>query len=199
MQTSSLKPNPKYLTKMRAGITITAFLILIGGALISLIPLLDPNADADVAVTIFIITLVADVIGWVPALFLAGAYYRSLSYEIQDDEVIVRAGILTQSVKHVPYRTVTNITVKRDILDRWFFGLGSLNIQTAGMSGTTGAEESLVGLPNYQEAYKIVATRLQRFRGAMAPTAAEVEAEPDALNAILTEVRAIRQTLEKRE
>jgi hypothetical protein len=99
----------------------------------------------------------------------------------------------------VPYRTVTNLTVKRDILDRWLFGLGTLNIQTAGMSGQTGAEESLVGLPNVQEVYELVVTELRRFRGGMAPTAAEVEGEPsvaNALNAILAEVRAIRQALE---
>jgi hypothetical protein len=46
-----------------------------------------------------------------------------------------------------------NVGKKRDILDRWLFGLGTLNIQTAGMSGLTGAEESLVGLPNVQEVY----------------------------------------------
>jgi hypothetical protein len=37
-------------------------------------------------------------------------------------------------------RTVTTISVKRDILDRWLFNLGTLEIQTAGMSGQTGAE-----------------------------------------------------------
>ncbi len=127
---------------------------------------------------------------------------RSLSYEIQDDEVVVRVGIITQAVKHVPYRTVTNLTIKRGLLDRWLFDIGTLNIQTAGMSGTTGAEESLVGLPNVQEVYEIVATELRRFRGGMAPTAAEVESEPGTaptheLGAILAEVRAIRQALER--
>jgi uncharacterized membrane protein YdbT with pleckstrin-like domain len=184
---------------MYVSITIVAILILLSAALLSFLIMLDSDPDADDAARIiFIVTLVGVVLCWLPALFLARAYYRSLRYEIQDDEVIVHVGIWTQSVKHVPYRTVTNIAVKRDIFDRWFFDLGSLNIQTAGMSGTTGAEESLVGLPNFQEAYDTVAAQLQRFRGGMGPTAAEVEAEPDALNAILAEVRVIRQTLEKR-
>jgi membrane protein YdbS with pleckstrin-like domain len=200
MQTQVFKPSPKYLTKMYVSITIVAFLFLIGGALLSLIIMLDPNSDGASAI-ILLITVIGNLVWWAPAMVLARAYYRSLSYEIQDDEVIVRAGILTQSVKHVPYRTVTNITVNRDIFDRWFFELGTLNIQTAGMSGTTGAEESLVGLPNFQEAYEIVATQLQRFRGGMDPTAAGTDdVAPDAaLSAILAEVRAIRQTLEKRE
>jgi membrane protein YdbS with pleckstrin-like domain len=184
-------------------ITFVALLILAGGVLLGWLISRDAKMDASDAMLIYIIVVVADLLWYVPALILSGPYYRSLSYEIQEDEVIVRVGIWTRSVKHVPYRTVTNLTVKRDILDRWFFGLGTLNIQTAGMSGSTGAEESLVGLPNVHEVYEIVVTELRRFRGGMAPTAADVEDAPtvassDALSAILAEVRAIRQTLEPR-
>jgi uncharacterized membrane protein YdbT with pleckstrin-like domain len=203
MQTKSFKPNPRYLTKLRTAITIVAALILAGGVLTALLIGLDSDVDASDVTLIIVISVAADVLWWLPALLLTGPYYRSLSYEVQDDEVIVHVGIWTKSVKHVPYRTVTNLTVNRDILDRWLFGLGALNIQTAGMSGTTGAEEALVGLPNVQEVYEIVATELRRFRGSMAPTAAEVEGEPiapstETLNAILTEVRAIHQTLQER-
>ena len=136
---------------------------------------------------------------YLPTLLLIGAYFRSLMYEILDDEVIVHVGIWTKSVKHVPFRTVTNLKVNRDIFDRWFFGLGSLNVQTAGMSGKTGAEEALLGLPNVQEIYKLVRSRLRRYRGAMAPTASEEEGEQgvDTLGAILTEVKAIRTAVEK--
>jgi len=163
---------------------------------------LDKDMEAGVPRMVIIVTAIIDAVWWAPAMLLTAPYFRSLSYEIQDDEVIVRVGIWTKSVKHVPYRTVTNLTVKRDILDRWFFGTGTLNIQTAGMSGTTGAEESLVGLLNVQQVYEIVVRELRRFRGGMAPNAAGMEVEPalisnDALNEILTEVRAIRQTLEK--
>jgi putative membrane protein len=134
-------------------------------------------------------------------MLLAGPYYRSLSYEIREDEVIVHVGIWTQSVKHVPYRTVTNLTVRRGVLDRWL-GLGSLDIQTAGISGTSKAEQSLVGLERADQVYALVAAELRRFRGAMAPTAAgedeqagETALAGETLDALLTEVRAIRQAL----
>lgn len=199
MQTKTFKPSSKYLSKSRLSITIVALLILAGGILLGWLMSFDREIGAS-GFRIVVIVIVTDAVWWVPAMLLTGPYYRSLSYEIQDDEVIVRAGVLTKSVKHVPYRTVTNLTVKRDILDRWL-GLGTLNIQTAGMSGQTGAEERLVGLPNVQEVYEMVVTELRRFRGGMAPTAAEVEGAPavasaDALSAILAEVRAIRQSLE---
>lgn len=200
MQTRSFKPSPKYLYKLLLLITLLALVIPIWGAWFAF--LIGHEEGVGAGVLTLMIVVVADVAWCVTALVLAGFYYRSLSYEIQDDEVIVHVGIITHSVKHVPYRTVTNITIKRDIFDRWFFGLGTLNIQTAGMSGKTGAEEKLVGLTNVEEAYEMVVTELRRFRGGMAPTAAEVEAEPavastDASSAILAELRAIRQALEK--
>jgi len=200
MQTQIFKPSSQYLTKLRLVITLVALLILTGGVLLGWLLSTDPEIGADGSRTVVIVVAIADAIWYLPALLLTGPYYRSLSYEIQDDEVIVRVGIWTQSVKHVPYRTVTNLTVKRDILDRWL-GIGTLNIQTAGMSGATGAEESLVGLTNVQEVYEIVATELRRFRGSMAPTAAGVEGEPsvsatDTLSAILSEIRAIRRAME---
>jgi uncharacterized membrane protein YdbT with pleckstrin-like domain len=204
MQTQSFKPSPQYLTKLRLVITLVASLILASGVLVAWLMSTDPGIGADGARLVAVIVAVADATWWVPALILAGPYYRSLSYEIQDDEVIVRVGIWTKSVKHVPYRTVTNLAVKCDILDRWLFGLGTLNIQTAGMSGTTGAEEKLVGLTNVQEVYEIVVTELHRFRGSVAPTATGVEGEPatssvDVLSAILAEVRAIRQVVGARQ
>jgi uncharacterized membrane protein YdbT with pleckstrin-like domain len=201
MQARSFKPSPKYLYRLLLLITLLALVIPIWGAWFAW--LIGHEEGVGAGVITLMIVVVADVAWCVTALVLARFYYRSLSYEIQDDEVIVHVGIITHSVKHVPYRTVTNISVKRDIFDRWFFGLGTLNIQTAGMSGKTGAEEKLVGLTNVEEAYEMVVTELRRFRGGMAPTAAEVEAEPavastDALNVIIAELRAIRQALEKR-
>ena len=202
MRSQILKPSPKYTTKLRVGLTLLALLILVAVTLFALIIGLDNGASIGSLLVIFWIACLLSLVWWVPSLFLASAYYRSLSYEIQDDEVIVRVGIITHSVKHVPYRTVTNLTVQRDPLDRWFFDLGALKIQTAGMSGQKGAEESLVGLPNSQEVYELVAGELRRFRGAMPPTqageeAAAAPAPGAALSDLLDEVRAIRKAVEE--
>lgn len=200
MQTKIFRPSPRYLTKLRVIITIVAGLVFLGGILLGLIISFDRSEGIGGGMLAIFIITVLDVAWWLPVMLATAPYYNSLSYEIQDDEVIMRVGIVTKSVKHVPYRTVTNITIKRGILDR-LFGLGTLNIQTAGMSGTTGAEESLEGLDNVQKVYDMVATELRRFRGSMAPTAADIEIEPvtapaETLGAILTEIRAIRQSLE---
>jgi uncharacterized membrane protein YdbT with pleckstrin-like domain len=196
MGTRSFKPEFRYLVKVWLGIFVAGLLTIAGTVAFAFII---PDEDATV---IFGLFALAEFVVWIVALALAAPYYRSLSYEIQDDEVIVHVGVVTQSVKHVPYRTVTNVSVRRDILDRWFFGLGSLHVQTAGMSGQSGAEEKLVGLSNVQEVYDLVVAQLRRFRGGMAPTAAEVEPEPETastqtLAAILSELKAIRRAIEK--
>jgi membrane protein YdbS with pleckstrin-like domain len=209
MHRRTINPSRRYLAKMRLIMTIVVLLIL---ALV--IPLLwlitdDANASSDDSTILYGAAVAANLLWYVPGILLTGPYYRSLIYEIQDDEVIVRAGIWTHSVKHVPYRTVTNLTIKRGILDRWLFGLGSLHIQTAGMSGTVGAEEVLEGLSDVQGVYEIVVKELGRFRGGMAPTTTEMEAKvgtggtdagsaPVELDAILVELRAIRHALESR-
>jgi uncharacterized membrane protein YdbT with pleckstrin-like domain len=196
MSAREFLPNSKYQFKMMLVITLIGFLIVVGmGIMSSLIALDDPGAG----LVVFGITIAGVAIYWVIAMVLSVPYYRSLRYEIQDDEVIVNVGIVTHSVKHVPYRTVTNITVKRDIFDRWFFNLGTLNIQTAGMSGQKGAEESLVGLENVQEVYELVVTELRRFRGAMSPTTVQEEQPVAGDDALLSEVQAIRQLLERKE
>jgi uncharacterized membrane protein YdbT with pleckstrin-like domain len=195
MSTREFLPNSKYQFKMMLTITLIGFLILVGAGIVGgLISLDDPGAG----LVVLGIAIVGVAIYWVVAMLLSVPYYRSLRYEILEDEVIVHVGIVTHSVKHVPYRTVTNITVKRDIFDRWFFNLGTLTIQTAGMSGQTGAEESLLGLENVQEVYELVVTELRRFRGAMSPTTGQDELPADGSGALLNEVQAIRNLLEKR-
>jgi membrane protein YdbS with pleckstrin-like domain len=208
-----LQPSSRYLSKMRLIITVIALLFLIGSVAVVWLVSRDASVHENDLTLFYGGAIVLNLLWYAPAMLLTGPYYRSLSYEIQDDEVIVRAGIWTHSVKHVPYRTVTNLTIKRDILDRWFFGLGSLYIQTAGMSGTTGAEEVLVGLSDVNAVYGIVVRELQRFRGAMGPATTEIAGEVEAvsltgsataeasataevLNAILAEVHAIRESLE---
>ena len=202
MKARSVTPDRKYLFRMRLVATIVALAILAGGILLGLILALTGDIRLRGALVLFFVVVVLNGSWWLVALILSGPYYRSLRYEVQDDEVVVNVGIWTKSVKHVPYRTVTNLQVKRDIVDRWL-GLGTLNIQTAGMSGQTGVEERLVGLSGVQEVYEAVAEELRRFRGGMAPTQADVDMEPEvvpqgSLGEILAEVRAIRKSLEAR-
>ena len=194
-----VRPSSKYVWKLRLILVLIVLAILFVGLFIAVMMSLDGNIQG--ALLLFFIILLLNGLWWVPGMLLTGPYYRSLSYEIQADEVIVNVGIFTKTVKHVPYRTVTNIEINRGLLDRWVFGIGTLKIQTAGMSGQSGVEEELVGMENVNDIYEIVVKELRRFRGGMTPTMAEEEltisSEPIyALNEILEELRAIRGAID---
>ncbi len=200
----TLRPSPDYQQKLRWTFTLIAGVILLFGVGMGWLISLDAEIGGQALRVAFWITGGLNLLWWLPAMALVGPYYRSLRYEIHEDEVIVRVGIWTQSIKHVPYRTVTNLTIKRDILDRQL-NLGTLEIQTAGLSGSTPkAEQSLVGLVDAQAIYERVVEHLRRFRGGMEPPASAEAADvlapsPSAqrLEEILAELRAIRRAVAK--
>jgi membrane protein YdbS with pleckstrin-like domain len=180
-------------------VTLIALAVQLGALVLAGLISLDRGEGPRTALVVFAIVTALNCLWWAPTMIWCGPYYRSLGYEVGDEQVIVRQGVLTRAVKHVPYRTVTNITVKRGLLDRWL-GIGTLEIQTAGISGTQQAEQSLAGLTDAGQVYDMVVARLRRFRGGMAPTQAETEAQggtDETLSALLAEVRAIRAALEK--
>jgi membrane protein YdbS with pleckstrin-like domain len=139
-------------------------------------------------------------LAWIlPTFALINRYYHSLHYEIHEDEVIMHVGVVTKTVKHVPFRTVTNIKVKRGPFDR-LFRLGTIDIQTAGRSGESGAEESLVGISNFREVYNHIASALRLFKSAKSPAQGDGESstpEWKTLQEMLDEIQRIRQLIEK--
>ncbi len=137
---------------------------------------------------------------WIlPTIVIINRYYHSLHYEIHEEEVIMHIGVVTKTVQHVPFRTVTNIKVKQGPFDR-LFGLGTVDIQTAGRSGEGGAEESLVGLSNFREVYTQIASALRRYKTAKSPAQGDRESnfpEWKTLQEILNEIQKIRQLVEE--
>ena len=199
--TKQYTPSTRYRTKLYLTTTLIALSVEVGAILLAALIGLDRDMGLRGATIAAIVCTALNILWWAPIMMWSGLYYRSLSYEIGAEQVIVHQGVLTRAVKHVPYRTVTNVTVKRGLIDRWL-GMGTLDIQTAGMSGTQQAEQSLVGLADADEVYDRVAAQLGRFRGGMSPTQAQLEAPGGAdetLAALLAEVRAIRAALEDRD
>ena len=195
MEARILKPSRKYLTKSYLIIAILALGILLCGLLIGALITTDEDRGVEAIWWSLGVTLGLNLLWGVPAVLLMAPYFRSLRYEIHEEQVVMHVGVITRSVKYVPFRTVTNMKINRGPLDR-LFGIGTLQIQTAGLSGSEQAEQGLVGLEDPQAVYDLAVRALRRFRGAMSPTAADVD-EEDLLIAILEEVRGIRQSLEQ--
>ncbi len=196
-----IKPSLNYVWKLRLILVLIALAIMLSAFFIAIT--MSFNGNFQGAAVVMLAAVMMNILWLIPGMLLTEPYYRSLSYEIQNDEVIVNVGIITKTIKHVPYRTVTNLEINRGILDRWIFKMGTLKIQTAGMSGQTGAEEDLVGLVNVQEVYEMVVKELRKFRGGMTPTAADEEIDlattpANGLDEVLDELRAIRKAIESR-
>lgn len=189
-----IRPAKRYLIKLYLKAILPGiFIIGIGIAIFSnIFQPGDFNFPFGIVISI---AVVVQIMMWV----IATIYYRTIIYEIHSDEVIVRSGIFTRTVKHVPFRTITNITTTRDLLDQ-LTGLGSLSIQTAG-SGSVLPEEKLAGVTDLTNLYEFVARELRKFRNTMTPTQSEstgsVPNEGRVLIAILQELRAIRQEMNK--
>ena len=104
------------------------------------------------------------------AAILTVFYVRGIEYQVGEREVIVKKGIINKMEKHIPFRTITNISSRYGVYDR-IFGIGTVQIETAGKSGAqTGPEEKIEGIPNFLEVRDEVLEILRQFRHQYATT-----------------------------
>lgn len=96
---------------------------------------------------------------WIIFNFL---YIRRISYEIGDNEIINRRGILQKKVIVVPFQAITNLSTFRDPIDR-IFRLGSIRVQTAGYSGEKYPEMRIQGIVNFVEIYDKLMFSMKRI------------------------------------
>jgi membrane protein YdbS with pleckstrin-like domain len=107
----------------------------------------------------------------IPALVLTPIYIHSIEYSVISEsgktmpEVYVKQGILNVTRKHVPFRTITNISSRAGVFDR-LFGIGTVEIETAGFSGPRqqGPEQKLEGIVFYEEVRDFILRELRKFR-----------------------------------
>ncbi len=148
----------------------------------------------------------------IPTLLIWTVYVRSIRYSVISEsgesmhEIYVRKGIITVTEKHVPFRTITNISSKAGPFDR-LFGIGSVEIQTAGYSGGTQAgakpEEKLEGIQIYESVRDFILRELRKFRAPYVVGTEVVGPEEGDLNtqilSVLTEIRDILRGNSRRE
>ncbi|MGD6806864.1 MAG: PH domain-containing protein [Candidatus Bathyarchaeia archaeon] len=125
----------------------------------------------DYWVTVNIWTVLVNLIWFAPAIALTPAYVKSIEYSVKAEsgdtmpEIYSKRGIITVTRRHVPFRTITNISSKAGPMDR-IFKIGSVQIETAGNSGANqkGPEETLSGIVFYEEVRDFILKELRKFR-----------------------------------
>ncbi len=147
----------------------------------------------------------------IPALIIVPIYLRSIEYSVITEEgttaseIFVKKGIINITRKHVPFRTITNISSRSGPFDR-LFGIGTIEIETAGYSGTTTqAEEKLEGITFYEELRDFILRELRKFKGSYVTGTEVVHPEEDPVpriddsleDEILLVLREIRDLLRR--
>jgi len=94
--------------------------------------------------------------------------YKNYKYELRADGFRKEHGVISKKYVTIPYERIQNVDIFRGLIAR-LLGLSDLNIQTAGMSGTSGSyggasEGRLPGL-NPQVAEQLRDELIARARG----------------------------------
>jgi membrane protein YdbS with pleckstrin-like domain len=137
-----------------------------------------------------------------PAFFVAlvPLYFRyhTLRYEVDDEGITARWGLLFRREVLLSYARIQDIHLTSNLVERWL-GLAKVQVQTA--SGSAGAELTVEGMPQFEAIRDFLYTRMRGARGPAATPGGPAPdgAGPDELTAALrdvaAEVRALRLAL----
>jgi hypothetical protein len=146
------------------------------------------------------VAIVLIVICWYA--FWIWKYYESIWFELKDDEVSWKRGVWFRQTGIVPYDRITNIDIYQGPLMR-YFGFSLIKLQTAGYSGQYKAEITLEGIVEAEELRETLRSLIRDTRtmsGATDATGTRVKPAMaiSGTDELITEVRAIRELLEKR-
>lgn len=126
-------------------------------------------------------------------LVIASAYLtrENTDHVVTTKSVYKKTGILSRSVTEIEYEKVQNTSYSAGPVGR-YLGYGTVEISTAGGSGV---EMSLRGVEDPQDVQKRLSRRVKEIQGSTAAGDRD-ESKGDVLEEILTELRAIRQSVE---
>ena len=126
--------------------------------------------------------------------------YRTMQYVVEDEGITMRWGILFRREVSLTYARIQDIHLSSNFVERWL-GLAKVQVQTA--SGSSSAEMTIEGLPQYEEIRDFLYARMRgaRDHAAAAPGSAPelagagMEELTGILREIASEVRALRTAL----
>ena len=157
-------------------------------------------------------TVAANLVWFLPAVIIIPPYFKSIEYSVKAEtgdtmpEIYSKRGIITITRRHVPFRTITNISSRAGPFDR-LFKIGAVHIETAGYSGPNqkGPEEKIAGVVFYEEVRDFILKELRKFKEpyvtgteVIIPTEKSVPRMEDLDDEMLATLREIRDILRNR-
>lgn len=134
---------------------------------------------------------------FVPLVYLYFRYH-TMRYELDDEGISMRWGILFRREITLTYARIQDIHLTSNILERWL-RLARIQIQTA--SASAAAEMTIEGLHQFETVRDFLYTKMRGVRAASSQTAAAVTPGnelADALREVAAELRAVREALQKK-
>jgi membrane protein YdbS with pleckstrin-like domain len=105
-----------------------------------------------------LVLVILAVIVLVPVLVFfvwVGLYYKSMWYELREDEITWKRGVWFRTTGIVPYNRITNIDVRQGPVMR-LLGISTLAVQTAGYSGQAVPEIRIEGMGHAEELRELI-------------------------------------------
>ena len=134
-----------------------------------------------------------------PAFFFAliPLYFRyhTLRYEIDEEGITARWGILFRREVLLTYARIQDIHLTSNLIERWL-GLAQVKVQTA--SGSSSAEMTIEGMPQFEAIRDFLYARMRGAKerhGDAAPGGGGRDELAAALQDVAKEVRALRLAL----
>jgi len=137
--------------------------------------------------------LLAGFLIWIPKAF------RVLEYQVDDEGIKMKAGVVWKKFVTVPYSKVTNVDLTQGPLQR-YFKIGTIHVQTAGAGGKQGekAELKLNGVRALEEIRNaIIANIRQLMKSAQKEPVIQEKAEGNELAEILVELKELKDIIKR--
>lgn len=188
-------PNRKYLIKLYLGaLAISPIYLLLlaylGSIFISVLSVFGIRIFEWVSPGMLAGGVVVTLITWI--LMQVNLRYRSLEYEVTEYDITMSSGILDKTMRQIPYHMITNLEVKRDLLDQ-ILGIGRLEIQAGGSY----KKMTLVGIGDVRGVFEYVAEGMRHSYYEMTDVEEQLALqEQDIMLTMADELRAIRENLE---
>jgi uncharacterized protein len=123
-------------------------------------------------------------------------YYKSVWYELREDEMSWKRGVWFQTTGIVPHNRITNLDVKQGPVMR-ALGISTLAIQTAGYSGQVVPEIRIEGMEHAEELRDLIRSLVRQTGTQGDGTGSAPEKPKSTGQKILEELMKIRQILEE--
>ncbi len=132
---------------------------------------------------------------WIPAAF------RALEYEIDEDGVKMKGGVVWKKHVTVPYSKITNVDITRGPLQR-HYKIGTIHVQTAGSGGKQGekAELKLTGIKELEKIRSVIIDNIKGidYSGAVRrKIVKESPSEEKVFEEMLSELKDIKKLMGK--